>query len=318
MTKLFIDLNTRIIADEHRVFLTRPGKQSRLYDAFAEASVVGPELPSLRLEQGKEITDISKLQAQVTRSVAVRNWIKAGRNPKEKPGEDLNNFSRVKTLRSIGQHIATVRGYFETAKKHDIGVMYPHAYNKEVIVYEFTEEPIKKYLFEAREYSKNEELTVRKYKELVRIPKRKLPQHIIDIIQKPNSIVQLSFYDRIFFYNLAYGSYQFEDEFSSRIDIRSPEYNTYDDLVLKALMNYVSANYLALRDQSGSDLPPEAIPFRDAMLLNLGDDAPELSTSIHSPGFHRIRSSHLIPALVSVIVALAVNDETPMAQPPSK
>ena len=300
MQAIVVDLKTRIFPIDHQIFLTRPGKGCALYADFLSESVIGPGLLNLGLERGKPLSEYEDLVERVKRAVAIRNWINHGRIAKHKPPAALREYAGKHNRYQIAQYLAVIQGYFEKAKKGDLGLMFPASYGQDAILYEFTTEPTAIVEFKPRHYRYAGTLSTRRIKKVASVERRFLPGKVLEVIEKPNSFVQLGFSEKEFFYDLGFKSYQFSDEFSARFDVKSPEYNTHDDLIIKALINAIATNVADPIDGE------KARPFKEAAFHDLGDEAPELSSSINSPGFHRLRSSHIISSAVAVVLAIAI------------
>lgn len=300
MPEIHVDLNTRIIRDDHEVFLARPGKQCRMYSQFVEHQKVGPELPGLGLVSGVPIDEQPELYKKVRRSIALRKWIEKNRPDGQKPSLDLNDYEN-KNSASVAAHISTIRAYFETAKKGDFAIVFPHSYMNDAFIYEFSSEPLEiTTLPNAWRYdSDDEKIQGRSLKFISRIPKRNLNQSILETTRQLNTVATLGRSDRDFIYEKSLNNFVNDDRFNSLLRIENAEYDLDNDIVIKSFMKYVAINYLNL--EQGLDFKS----FKIAAFEDLGEVAPDIASEIHSPGYHKISSLLLIPLLYSVIFELA-------------
>jgi hypothetical protein len=89
VTSIVLNLNTRILQDDHQVFVTRPGKDYRLYPEFLEQSVVLLELPGLTIPEEISLEECRDLRERILMARRVRNWHQRGRPESDIPSRDF-------------------------------------------------------------------------------------------------------------------------------------------------------------------------------------------------------------------------------------
>jgi hypothetical protein len=298
-----VDLRTRILGADHGVWIARPGRESYLYDAFIEHSVIGPDLPEVRISESGALLAASKLDDMLKRAAAIRAWAQQGRPSNSRPPVALDRYSSAPKMRGGAQFAGILRGYFEAAKKGDLILIPPRSYNRDAVLAEFVEDPSNVLYETFPDYYGNFKFPVRRFRRLAALPKRSLPKHIIDILEKPNAFVMVPQSERDNLYGLAYGTYVAVGNYNTRFDVTSPAYNSTDDFALAAFINFVAANTKTVSiDGTQSVKSIYQAPFDD-----LGEYAPALKSNINSPGFLRIASPYITPLVVAAMLALAVH-----------
>jgi hypothetical protein len=307
MPTIEVDLRTRILPPDHQVLIARPGKEYRLYPFFTENHVIGPELPGLDLTAGVPLPP--DIDNRIKRSVRLRNWHERNRPMDHIPPRNLQSYEGAYDQNRLGQYRGIVTGYFERAKKGDVVIISPKSFEQDAIIGELLGDPTE---FESIRLQKFEgdPLTVRRYRQLARVPKSKLNTRILNIIGKPNMLVLLEKQFRREIYSLAYGNFALQDDFNTRFEVGSDDFNTDDDFLIKLFIRFVTNNTIKTTI-NGED---EVDSIVKSAFNYAGDLAPELQMNINSPGFIGLSSKYIIPAVISVMFALAVTIGPEVAQ----
>lgn len=299
-----IDLNARVLPDEHNVFVVRPGSSYGLFPEITQQGVLILELPGLGLESGQRPND-DDLRRRVNRSRALRAWYGGTLDEKEKPNPDLSTYSATDGGASAAQLISLVRTYFERMRPGDLVIVPPKSYMDDAWIGEITSEP---YAIEPVKIGRlfgDEVLSGRAVRWITRLPKRDLPYDILDALQKPNAafLVERSLRGR--FYKIAYGNYSISDFYSARFEVTEADFDTVDDVVLQAFFNFVAANTKAVLEPNAADSP--ILGFAAAAFKNSGDYIPKLQINVNSPGDISLVSRLITPLVASVLFLLAVD-----------
>ncbi|MBR0868707.1 hypothetical protein JQ614_42670 [Bradyrhizobium diazoefficiens] len=128
-----IDLNARVLGEEHNVYVARPGKGYRLYRDFRENSSLILELPGLKLEPDLPLDD-QQLRQRVNRSRAFRAWYKRGQPSDDRPSRDLSTYSPEGEGNSAAQLEGLVRTYYEKIHRGDLVIVPPKSYMEEALI----------------------------------------------------------------------------------------------------------------------------------------------------------------------------------------
>ena len=150
-----VDLRTPILLPDHRVFMARPGENSRHFSEFEEARAVGPIIPGLRLNRHIPIAEQEGLEyalylAHHMKSTP-RNDLEAlfgevqGQAPTLHATDDAHRRERfgppAMRRQTRDQYLAILRGYFQRAKRGDLVVIPTKSYLDRSILAEFSGEP---------------------------------------------------------------------------------------------------------------------------------------------------------------------------------
>lgn len=305
MPTIEIDLNTRIIPEDHEVFVVRPGKGYRLYEYFVDHQMILADLPFLDLKKGIAISDQPDLDRKIKRSRALRNWYR-GRQEGDEPSRILDDYNVGPKDLSIGQLRAVLVAYFEKLKQGDLVIVPPSAYAYPAYVGEVTGKGTDYVRQRAPRAYGQDPLTGREVAWLTQIEKRKLPDIVLDALEKPNAIFLLAKSARSKIYEAAYGT--FVDisiagaDYTARFNVSHDEaFTTSSDILLQGFFNFVASNAKAIESgQAGKS-------FYHAAFEDLGTFAPELKTNVNSPGFLTLISKdYSTPLVAAVMFALAV------------
>jgi hypothetical protein len=179
---LTVDLNTRVLSQDHQVFFARPGHAYRLYPEFVEHRAVFAELPLLDLTQGVPIEQQPRLNARIHRSRAIRSWYAAGRPEHRVPSRELDDYPDGLGDRGVSQIRGSLLGLFGRARVGDLVVVSPKAYSLPALVGEFTDEAGNYVTHRSEKYGRQEFLTGRSVRWLGRTTRRKLPARVNETV----------------------------------------------------------------------------------------------------------------------------------------
>lgn len=205
-----IDLNARILPEEHNVFVVRPGSGYGLFAEITQQQTLILELPGLELTSGTR-PDEDDLRRRVNRSRALRAWYNGTHDADSKPDLDLQKYSAIDGGNSAAQFVGLVRSFFEKMRPGDLVIVPPKSYMDDAWIGEISS-PI--HTVEAVRVGRlfgDESLPGRSVQWIAKLPKRELPFAILDALQKPNAafLVERSLRGR--FYKIAYGNYSISD-----------------------------------------------------------------------------------------------------------
>lgn len=293
-----IDIRTKFIRDDVRVFVVRPGAHYRLFQQFVDNQVVGIELPALNLPQFGALDEIEDLNARILRSVAIRRWFVSGRPDGGFPGP-VADFLPFDLDHASTQFARYVRGLFQDMKKGDIIVVPPRSFKEMAVIGELIDEPNEAVSLLSPVYP-DLPLNGRRIKWLARIPKSDLPPKTLDQLQKPSVmfLLERAAWPKILRH--CYGSYSTEREFSSRFEITEQRFQATDDFIIQAFFNFVTAN----TDRVERELP-DLLSLPEAAFEDLRQVSPDLYTNVNSPGGISLKSLRITPIVIAVMLALA-------------
>jgi hypothetical protein len=292
-----IDLNARVLTENHNAWIVRPGNGFGLFQEITQRSLLILELPGLGLTSGQRPSD-EELRKRINRSRALRSWHRGGQEG-DKPTADLQAY-HADGGKSTSQLAGLVRTFFEKMKVGDLVIVPPKSYMEDAWIGEIASPEYDVETITVGRLFGEEPLSARKVRWLARIPKRDLPYSILEALEKPNTAFLVERSHRALFYKIAYGNYSIDDYFSALFEVTSPDFDTYDDLLLQAFFNFVAANTKAIDE--GKPL----VGFAQGAFQDSGEYVAKLQTNVNSPGDIGLVSKLITPLVASVLFLLAV------------
>jgi hypothetical protein len=293
-----IDIHTKRISSDTKIYVVRPGPNYRLFDQFVDNNFVGPDLPDLALPAFIDIGDVGDLADRVARSMAIRKYVLAGRQGDEPP-LDLQNYASAPSNRALSQFLRLARAYFGAMKQGDLVIVPPANFRGLAHIGELIEPPNSHAELAVATYP-GMPLTGRNVRWLATIEKAKLPAQTLDALQKPSALFLLAQSAFRGIFRRAYGSYVTADEYGTRFEVSAETYQTIDDFHIQAFFNFVTAN--TARVSAGQT---QLLGLREGAFSGEGI-APDLYTNVNSPGGLSLKSAVVTPIVIAVMLTLAV------------
>ena len=297
-----IDLNARILSEDHNVFIVRPGNAYGLFGEITQRASLILELPGLDLTPGVRPDD-ADLRRRVNRSRALRAWYNGTQDATDKPPAGLDAYSATEGGASAAQLVGLVRTFFEKMRPGDLVVVPPKSYMEDAWIGEISGPAYDVQPERVARLFGEEILPGRAVRWIARIPKRDLPFSILDALQKPSPAFLVERSQRAVFYKIAYGNYSISDFYSARFEVTEADFDTLDDVLLQAFFNFVAANTKAVTENGDQAI---VRGFADAAFVDSGEFTPHLQTNINSPGDITLVSRVITPLVASVLFLLAV------------
>ncbi|UFS64410.1 hypothetical protein LO749_09535 [Paracoccus denitrificans] len=306
MAHFKVDLRTKIIAKDTRVFLARAGKNGHLFEAVLAAKAIGPDLPDLGLDLENGLAKDEDVEAKVKRARALSTWLRRPTYDRgQKPSASLADYRDVAKRSGHAQIEGIVKSYFQDLQAGDLLVIPNPSYFGEALIAEVL--PLGKqptriagtrrfdgYFFDGRAFG-----------HFAKVKMASLPRAVIDLAKAPTGFAQVinpAVKHRIF--ELCYTDYVFDDEFASRILTTKRDFSPFDGNVLNAFVTMVAKNVETL--QNGPE-KPHLVGLVDAAFIDLGDDDLQVKININSPGYLAIIDRSIVPlvtaALLNIIIA---------------
>lgn len=293
-----IDLNARVLNENHNVYVVRPGSDYRLFPEFRESSLLLLELPGLDWPNGHELSD-EDLRRRINRSRALRGWYRVSTDD-PKPSMDLTSYT-AGGGQSTSQFAGYARSAFERMNIGDLVVVPPRSYREDALVGEVASAAREVETLAVSKYFGIDELPGRRLRWIGRLPKRQLPYPILEALDKPGAMFLVERSLRGVFYKLAYGNYSIDDSYSARFDVESPDFDTIDDVRIQAFFNFVAANTQAILEGK----KPKS--FAESIFYDSGSYIAQLQTNINSPGNLMLHAKMITPLVASILFVLAVD-----------
>ncbi|MCJ9721129.1 hypothetical protein MOV66_04470 [Agrobacterium sp. SHOUNA12C] len=296
-----VDIHTKRIAADTRIYIARPGAKYRFFNQFVDNNFVGPDLPGLDFSAFDNVADIADLEERIKRSAAIRRYVFRGDRDLEAPTRELEDYKGLPSGPTMSQLARVVRAYFGAMKQGDLVVVPPANFKGMAHIGELTSLPTQTKTLGVGVYG-DDLLTGRNVRWLASVEKLKLPAQTLDALQKPSPLFLLVREAWPAIFRRAYGSYVTDTEFGSRFEITSEKYKTTDDFYIQGFFNFVAANTEKVRLGQGQEM----LSFKEGAFSAEGL-APDLYTNVNSPGGLSLKSTVITPIIIAVMLALAVD-----------
>lgn len=301
-----VDLKTKIISKDTRVFLARAGKNGHFFEAALAAKAIGPDLPDLGLNLENGLEKDVDLEAKVKRSRALGSWL---RDPSyargAKPSSNLADYQMANKRSGHAQIEGIVKRYFQDLKAGDLLVIPNPSFFGEALIAEV--QPLGKHAVRiiGTKRFEGHHFDGRAFGHFVKVKMASLPRAVIDLAKAPTGFAQIVHPAvKHLIFELCYSDYVLDDEFASRIITTKNDFSPFDGNVLNAFVTMVAKNVETL--QTGAS-KPHLVGLVDAAFIDLGDDDLQIKININSPGYLAIIDRSIVPlvtaALLNIIIA---------------
>jgi len=297
-----IDLKTKFIPNDRRVYLVFPGDGYRYYQAMVEAACVFLDIPGLPLPDDHDFGNSTDLVERVTISDRIKHWHWEGRPEDDLPVREVEELGRYRRTKAKIQFAGLVRNFFENIRQDDIVVLPGPSLDDDVLFGEFDIAKgihvIKVPLFPG------EEIPGWKVRWVQRIKRRDIPAWLERKIPSPNPLRQIESSRFPETFDMMYERYCYKETFACKFHIKSRDFSTLDNFLIQQITLYVAALHENSAENNIQDLRSTPLSVI-ASSIEYSEDIPDLRISIHSPGFIVLYSKNLIPILTGVMMALA-------------
>ncbi|WP_020398978.1 hypothetical protein [Kordiimonas gwangyangensis] len=306
-----IDLNTRFISENHKVFVLHPGKRKRFYEDFAERNAVFLDIPGTQLPQNLDLENV-RHRAAIYMGRHIGQWYRNSQSTKNKPSSQISAYlNKVAQQSTIPRYMSEAKALYRTAKPGDLVVVPGSGYMSRVFIGEFTDTFDPAHSVAARIYPADP-IPARNVKWIhTRQIKAHFSDRLIKLMQNRQALIEISdIAEKKEIYDLCYKEYNLGDEAQGRIRVTKSHIDLRDMVDANDFVSYFVAMYSAklrgeLPEFMGLDWKAAAEEFYDRDLLT------DTSYSINSPGWLKLRSSKFVlPAFVGVLLTLASSGAT--------
>jgi hypothetical protein len=307
-----VDLKTRFIPPDIRVWRLTPGRNYRLLKYFVDGGCVFPELPALQLPVGPVTEDDPSLDARILAASAVAKWLPdalrhARQHPTEPslpaPDADPKNYEKQRLPKNLHTEKSATLGLFGRALKGELVVVPHRVSDRRILVGEFLDAPEDRIELAIADIYGDYTVPARRVKWFPVIDEIKISESLSSTLRRPNpfTLLSRSYYRQIF--DVSYGSYQYGDIYAARFSTNSQNFRPSHAFSLSFLTRLTEM----LQDEA---LNKKEAPDLSRILSEIfsyqisGQDLVDLKININSPGTFSLRSKTLVPVIVAVLIAI--------------
>lgn len=290
-----VKLDSHLLPDDHKVWKLFPGKGYKFYDLIAGSSLVFVDVRSLGDLKGKpsEWTDGAILNAISTDRVK-RSVSKGGKQP-----------SRLVNSQGDKANLTFLKGLLFTAKKGDLVAVPGAGYDSLVRIGKLLDEPGVLKTVDGLDDRSLQTFYGRRVKWVGEIAKRRFSKDVIAQLQSRATFFDVgrSHYEE--FYNLSFDSYVYDSQFVSTFRTTKDIFTSKDNFLTSVWFELLEVLHESSVD--GEKLPAKASIYDLVIDSDIDEDVrDDLSISIQSPGWFRLRALMQTPLVTSAIFLLAV------------
>lgn len=309
MPAVEVDLNTKVVAPDLRIWRIFPGQRYEFFEHFLSQEAVFLDLPGIELPNEDVDAQTPFLKQRLIVADLISKWIDASlrvasapdASSPEKPDRNLASHGNAPWYRGYKNNLGAVINLFGRAKKGDLIILPNRLNTREILIGEFLDAPSARVSVNIPEMFLDESVPGRRVRWFEPVDEIRIPKALSETLRIPNPISQVSrdIYGVIL--ENSYGSYVLGEEYATRFATKAPDFsaqNAFDFGVLAKLFSAVVA------DRDAGKLSLETIQRRYLNSILPPEYQPTISININSPGFINLRGSTIAPIFISAMFAL--------------
>lgn len=300
--KYVIDLNTRLLGDDHKCYILFPGQGYRFFEEMRRTNSIFLDVPGFPLGPSEDVSDAKDLVERVTISDRIKEWLNDG-SPKDKPPvRDPKDLKGYRSTTAKQQFAGLVRGFLHTLKPGDVVIVPGQSYEHDVLFAEIL--PTKERHFVEVAHYPGEKIPAWKVKWLKTVPRRKIPGWLEQKIPSPNPLRQIEshYYSQVL--DIAYERYFFRGEFVCKFKVGSKEFSALDNFLFQQILLYTSALHESRHEANIQGISEKPIAVVAAG-IEFSEDIPDQRIEINSPGHIVVYARNLIPVVAAALMTLS-------------
>ena len=297
-----VDIKTRFLPDDQKVYMIFPGAGYKDYDNFKTNSVVFLDLPGFPIDPDMSIRDAYDLVERVTISQRIAEWHREGAPISDPPVRSVDELKKYRATKAKKQLAGLFRGFKTTIKPGDIIIVPGPTYDDDMLFGEVS--GVGNTIFAtARRYPK-EKIPAIKVKWITTKKRGKIPLWMEKKIGIPNPLRQIEKEHFNYIFDLMYERYHYEGKFTCKFSVKSHDFSTLDNFLFQQIVLYTAALFENNSEQNIDDIANKAIAVV-ASSIEFSTDIPDQRISINSPGHISVYSKNIIPIVAAVFICLA-------------
>jgi len=302
-TEATVDIKTRFIRDDGKVFFVFPGNGYRHYAWMKEHSAVYLDLPGFPIPDDQNIAALDDLVERIAVSDDIVEWHRKGMPADAIPDRDpatIGARRRSKRRAFLG---GVLHGFFAGIKKGDVVIVPPKDFNDDVLFGEFIDEGDVCTSIPAP-FQTGEKIPARRVRWLARQKRMAVPGWLERKLPSPNPVRQLERPLHKYVYDILYERYYFDGQFVCKFAIDSTDFSTLDNFLVQQIFLYASALFENNQEENITDISEKSL-LAVVSEIEFSEDIPDQRIVIQSPGNIVLYSKNIIPLVAGVLMALS-------------
>lgn len=299
-SELIVDIRTRFLPLDARVFIIFPGPGYRYFDTMRQEFAVFLDIPGFpRFDE--KFPDRSDIVRSIVVSDRVREWHNKGMPSDARPERDLRKVADYRATQRRVQFAGMIEHFFDLPEGTIFVVPGPDE-TSPVLFGELRGERRK---FEpiASPDLPDEMIPGRRVEWINEVTRRELPRWLDKRMPSPNPLRQIEKSQHRYVFDLMYERYHYDGRFVVKLRTSSTEFTSLDDYLLNQVVLYAAALHQMQHDGlqvNVSDMPISEVVSR----ITFTSDIPELRIAISSPGFVVFDGKNIVPLVAGVFFAM--------------
>lgn len=304
--KIRIDLASPVIKADQPVYMLHPGKGYHLFGGFLANSTIATDLPNLDLFDGLSPNRAENIDAQISRSRAMRDWLNLNESQRASTIVDLD-LKKYLTESKRRYHDSYIENLVEILWNFPTGtvVFVP---SPDLSMSGFfcelkpnTENRVK---FKGNGAARDYTYLGRPVDNIKKVDMRLIPKEILDSKSRQSVITELDGTLSERMYRLYYGSFIISGGIHQiEVDVPSDTFRPGDSNIVNALANMIEDN---LQKSFDPAVAPKtgATSLEDAAFMAFDGSELQMHARLNSQGVLQIAAKSITPLLVSIILSL--------------
>jgi len=305
MPTLKIDLSTRILDDDMKVFLVHPGARYIFHEQVLRNRAIPVDVPFLDVEDGDGIPEANKIEPMLERARQMRKWAKrpVAETAKPRPPMDLDFYKTGLQLEDGAQGARTklrnsAQKVLWTIPEGSLAVIPSQKLTGHALLAEFESMKTPRKTVLGTDHYEGMTFLARPLRNLKRIPMLELPSSVVTSARSPSVVEEISGFAEDQLLRLFYGDYQRDSEYVAGVVANT---DNFDALVLGQMIDlHVAIEHFL---STGQVLRPGRALYDSDI-----ENAPSLHATINSPdGRASLESSGIATFAVKLLLIVAAS-----------
>lgn len=300
-----VDLKTKVLPQNHRAYMVRPGTGYHLLGAFNANHAIAPDLAFLDIPAGERPRDFDGIEDQIKRARAFAEWVKTEESRAEPmPPQDLAEYQNEDTPSRVAMYRNTADEILHALPKGALIFVPNPNFTQRAMVGELAGADEDRVRFNGTGHWGEFEYLGRRLHNVKMLPMRKLPKEFYPPMKRRNWIHEYGGKETELLYRQYYGDFEIVGRKAvTEIEVTGQRVFPQDLSIIGALTTLIDQK---LARQAAGDA--EALNLLQAVFLPPDqEEGPVVHASLGSPGNVLVESvlRRAAPVL-KVIVVLAL------------
>ncbi|NVJ92479.1 MAG: hypothetical protein HWE34_12515 [Methylocystaceae bacterium] len=299
---LHFDLNIPVIPAGQNVYMLHPGKNYHLFDRFKEYSCVSADLPGLDLLDGKSPALSERIDMQIRRARAMRDWLAMNAHDRKKNTyeTDLDEFAKEDPRRFHNSYKETLIDLLWTIPAGTPIFVPSTSMLKKGFFCELGKASAPRVTFNGERSAKDFVYTGRPVVNIKQVDMRLVPPDVLEEKNRNSILTELDFESSEKMLRLFYGSFAIQgDLIQTEINIPSDVFRPADANIINGFTNYLEENLQRL--ENGVIDPADML---SSFFMAFDEAELRIHARLNSKGVVQVAAKTVAPYLLAFFLAI--------------